>query len=310
MKRRLRAEDFFQDPSFPLYVHKTPVGNDVLPHGHDFVELVYVARGRALHRVETPDSEDKAGTSRARESANYEVMAGDVFVIAPSDIHEFIQPKDFAVYNVLFTPELLREDFSHLKKVEGLLELLVLEPFFRHETRFRHKLHLDLAARSEIEERLARIEQEIARAQAGFELVARAAFLEVLVTLGRAYSRQHSPSQADADLPGKRSAIQKALAFIEEKFADPLSLEAIAHQAYLSPNYFAELFKDRTGLSPWQYVTGIRIEQAKRLLVSTDKPITEIALDVGFSDSSHFAKVFKKQEGMTPRSFRTFGRNA
>ena len=58
------------------------------------------------------------------------------------------------------------------------------------------------------------------------------------------------------------------------------------------------------GMPPMQYVNSYRIEKAQTLLKNTDRSITDIALAVGFDDASYFARIFKKQTGMTPREYK------
>jgi AraC-like DNA-binding protein len=58
------------------------------------------------------------------------------------------------------------------------------------------------------------------------------------------------------------------------------------------------------GMPPTQYLNGYRVEKAQTLLKNTDRSITDIALAVGFDDASYFARIFKKQTGMTPREYK------
>ena len=266
-------------------------------HEFDLVLLsVHWFSGKALHRV--------AGHgARPRGTQSYGIMAGDVFVIAPSEDHEFGRPRNLTVYNTLFTPDLIRDEFPRLRRVPGLLDLLVTEPFFRRESKFRYKLHLGPAERTEVERLLDRVIEETRARDPGFETVARGYFLELLVFLGRCFGRGRE-SPEDRDLAGKQHALHEAIHYIEEHFAQDLSLKDIAHQVYLSPNYFSELFKRTTGVSPWEYITGLRIDQARRLLAETDKSVTDIAFEVGIGDSSYFARVFRERQGQTPGQYR------
>jgi AraC family transcriptional regulator len=68
--------------------------------------------------------------------------------------------------------------------------------------------------------------------------------------------------------------------------------------------HFSRLFKQSTGLSPYQYVTNSRIEKAKRLLVQTEEAINQIGQQVGFPNQSHFTNVFRKAMGVTPKAYR------
>lgn len=99
-------------------------------------------------------------------------------------------------------------------------------------------------------------------------------------------------------------AIAQAVDYIRNNFADDLTLERVAQAVHLSPYYLSHLFKEELGISFIEYVTKVRIEEAKKLLLGTSATISEIACMVGYQDSSYFTKVFKKLEGQTPTQFR------
>lgn len=98
--------------------------------------------------------------------------------------------------------------------------------------------------------------------------------------------------------------LRRALEFINDNLAEDLSLASVAAAANSSESHFARLFKQSTGRAPYQYVTERRVECAKHLLATTDLPLTEIALLVGFSSHSHFTAVFRKLTGITPKAYR------
>jgi AraC-like DNA-binding protein len=81
-------------------------------------------------------------------------------------------------------------------------------------------------------------------------------------------------------------------------------VDDLAHQAALSPTHFINLFKRATGLPPIHFLLDCRMDAAKHQLRSTTRPITDIALSLGFSSSQHFASQFKRVTGVTPRAWR------
>lgn len=72
----------------------------------------------------------------------------------------------------------------------------------------------------------------------------------------------------------------------------------------MNANYVSQLFKKEAGVTFIHYITQKRLEDAKELLTTTQKPLTDIALEVGFNDTFHFIKTFKKFMGMTPGQYR------
>jgi AraC-like DNA-binding protein len=95
-----------------------------------------------------------------------------------------------------------------------------------------------------------------------------------------------------------------ALAFIETHYSKPISLQNLADQLSVSPNYTCILFQKSFNIRPFDYLNRYRIGKAKELLLEEDRSVKMIALEVGFYSSSYFIKLFKKIEGMTPVRFR------
>jgi AraC-like DNA-binding protein len=91
---------------------------------------------------------------------------------------------------------------------------------------------------------------------------------------------------------------------IERKLAHKISLRELADIAGLSAGHFCRAFKQSVGVSPHRYLLQRRIAAAAELIRDTDRPLAEVALRVGFSDQSHFTRVFARESGETPSVFR------
>lgn len=102
----------------------------------------------------------------------------------------------------------------------------------------------------------------------------------------------------------RSQAVTRAKEYMEENFSRDISLEEISAFVNLSPYYFSRLFKQEEGLSFVEYLTRLRIEEAKRLLRSSQESIVNIALRVGYSEANYFSRVFRKLEGCTPSQYR------
>ncbi len=98
--------------------------------------------------------------------------------------------------------------------------------------------------------------------------------------------------------------LQNAADYIRENYATDLTLEEVAQAVHISPYYLSHLFKEELGVTFIGFLTKVRIEQAKNLLLETNLTIQQISYKVGYQDSSYFTKVFKKMEGRTPTQFR------
>lgn len=102
----------------------------------------------------------------------------------------------------------------------------------------------------------------------------------------------------------KNSKVHEIKRIIRQDYCKNLSLETIAERVYLSPSYASRLFKKVQGCTIMEYLTAIRVEEAKRLLQNPMYLIDEIATKVGYSDASYFTKVFRRTEGVTPTQYR------
>ncbi|MGC9356799.1 MAG: substrate-binding domain-containing protein [Anaerolineae bacterium] len=98
--------------------------------------------------------------------------------------------------------------------------------------------------------------------------------------------------------------VRQAMAYIHEHYADQISRTDLAQYVALSEDYLTFCFRKELGVTPITYLNRFRVNQAKDLLVHTNKSITEIALDVGFSDSSYFSRVFRREVGLSPTDYR------
>ena len=92
--------------------------------------------------------------------------------------------------------------------------------------------------------------------------------------------------------------------YLQEHLAEEVSLSVLAEEFHLSAQYISQLFKNEIGVGFLAYLTNIRMERAKQLLLSTSLSIAEVSEQSGYSDYRVFTKVFKKSEGITPFQYR------
>lgn len=94
--------------------------------------------------------------------------------------------------------------------------------------------------------------------------------------------------------------VRKAMAYIHEHFAEAIALEEVASIVGLSERHLTRSFRRETDMTVIQYLNRYRIKQARILLEKGDLPITQVAIEVGFSDSHYFARVFRREVGVSP----------
>ncbi|MGG1518136.1 helix-turn-helix domain-containing protein [Paenibacillus oryzisoli] len=98
--------------------------------------------------------------------------------------------------------------------------------------------------------------------------------------------------------------MQRALAYLYDCYEQPVSIDELAALALQSRFHFIRSFRKATGTTPYQYLLGLRIEEAKRRLRRTETPIGKISADLGFSSTSQFHRAFLKMTGATPQGYR------
>ncbi|GGA44284.1 helix-turn-helix domain-containing protein [Paenibacillus physcomitrellae] len=102
----------------------------------------------------------------------------------------------------------------------------------------------------------------------------------------------------------RSSVLQRALLYIDEKYKEDISMEQCAEFVNLSPYYFSKLFKLQTGETFIDYVTRLRIDEAKKLIAEQNLSLKEICYEVGYNDPNYFSRVFKKAMGIPPSEYR------
>lgn len=157
--------------------------------------------------------------------------------------------------------------------------------------------------------------QEMGRLKAAFEgdddgaaMEREAVFSRILVHLAHCHSPDGGAEARRRSSPRLDAAMARRLrAFITERLDCCLSLGELAAVVGLTTHHFLDAFREAFGESPAQYIIGQRLREARRLLTTTRRDLTGIALDCGFSSHSHFSSTFRRRLGTTPSEYRAKG---
>lgn len=146
----------------------------------------------------------------------------------------------------------------------------------------------------------ARLELETGQRRTGKETMQRLVLVELLMVVYRC-----SRAEEDTGSAGPaRFRITEAEAWIRERYAEEISLPAIASRFGFNPSYFSRLFAARTGVHLTEYLNRVRIQKSCVFLKRSSLSIAEIAFSVGYSNRSHFNRYFRRIVGMSPREYR------
>src|SRR5262245_33336685 len=112
-----------------------------------------------------------------------------------------------------------------------------------------------------------------------------------------------SPCREDT-LAAHRRAVERVITTARERLCEPISLHDMSRVAYLSTFHFNRVFHQITGLPPAKFISAMRLDEAKRLLLNTDRSVTDISFEVGYNSLSTFTRRFTQRVGLGPREFR------
>ena len=129
--------------------------------------------------------------------------------------------------------------------------------------------------------------------------------------IGGQIAHDFCPAPGDGEQPGfhpagklRTAGHQRAREYIREHQAEKLSLGQVAKAVNTSTFYFCKMFKKVTGINFTDYLSRVRIEKSKNLLLNPNLRVSEIAFEVGFQSLTHFNRVFKKILGQSPTEYR------
>ena len=110
--------------------------------------------------------------------------------------------------------------------------------------------------------------------------------------------------QAEDTITSHRRAVERVITSARERLCEPISLHDMSRVAYISTFHFNRVFHQITGLPPAKFINAMRLDEAKRLLLNTDRSITDISFEVGYNSLSTFTRRFTQRVGLGPREFR------
>lgn len=251
-------------------------------HYHDYTELLFGLSGTALVLV--------------RNSAT-RLFPGSLIVIQAGEAHDvqyWEKPCEYLV--VKFLPQLLIS--AEQTGAEFGYALALMEQAPNRQSIFS-SAELD---GSEIPSILCRMMEEWDEKKFGYELSLRADVTRVILFLLRKW-KENCPWMQEGIRPADRTAIQRAMVYIGEHYVD-LCEKDVAEACGISTITLSRLFARVMKSSYPDYLCGVRLREAEKLLLTTELTVTEIALQVGFSTAAYFIAKFRHHKGITPYRFR------
>lgn len=242
-------------------------------HAHVNVELIFVLAGRS---------------ALVYGSRHYVAREGDLVFFSPDVSHFMTRVDKVTPYRLacwVITPDELEMVVSSYKPGSG----------FRFEDTIRVA-----SPGIELREALDRL----ARYSALPEPPPVVSLKEILLAASLILMRQAITETREDRLNARRRIVEKAERFMSRHRGHPLSLGEVGRAVHLSPNYLTTLFRSETGVTLGAHMRKQRVAQAKVMLASTRKSVTQIAHDLHFNDPFAFSRAFKRVEGVSPLAYR------
>ncbi|MFD0675702.1 MULTISPECIES: helix-turn-helix transcriptional regulator [unclassified Paenibacillus] len=247
-------------------------------HFHSWYEITYLLDGSRHFFIK-----DK----------KYVLKKGDLVFIAPNDIHRSLDanPSEYEKIELGF-------DLKWISRARNIAPDFEMDFPFHQDIRI---LRLTLQEQEYVESILTKVMHEIMQEQYGFQHEAAMLLTQLLMFSTRLYQL---PSQQQPQTSPGSDNITNMIRYINDNYMEKLYLENIASKFHFNPSYLSYRFKEVTGISFVDYVNSVRIQEAKKLLVKSNSPVTEVAMQCGFTNLTHFGRVFKGLTGITPTLFR------
>lgn len=173
-----------------------------------------------------------------------------------------------------------------------------------HEARVDARGAIDLLDFAPGNRILSQLIAEASRRERGWAVLCRAQINTLLVNTLRRLDVDGRALPPYDEWSSAEIVTHEARIYIQRNYKHPLSLAQVAHHVALSPNYLATLFRRQFSRTIIDFLTEVRIEEAKRLLGEKDRKIADIADEVGYHSPYYFSRAFKKQTGRSPKAFR------
>ncbi len=261
-------------------------------HHHDYMQIWYVLKGNCEHIV---------------EGVKHILSKDDIFIIPPKIEHTTIPLKNSEIICCEFS----YEDFFNTSENTIYSDLYNSILGFSSIYCFLAEipdLHTRFKLRPEISEliksRMKYMLSEYVKCDMYFEQLISAEIVNMLILLSREYKK--SPVSENITILHEKymPLVESAINYIDANYNKPLKLEDVCKISMLSKTYFCYLFKTLTKRTFVEYLIDIRIQKAIELLKQPNNSITWVGYEVGFNDSTHFSRTFRKVQGMSPRAYR------
>lgn len=257
-------------------------------HKHEFIEVVYVISGTALHET---------------TANSYMVSKGDVIVINYDTPHAFYEQKSdepFKAYDLMFTLDFFDVSLVQANTFNELFSSFLFYALFPEQKNIGPDIHLSGSRYHMFGDIFNKIYLEFVGRQKGYLEMIRAYMIELITKMFREIDAAPQSKISDR----QKEVVAKVIAYLQKNYHMHITLEEVAMHIFLSKDYLNRIFREEVGLPINAFLQKLRVEEACRLLVTTRMTTTDVAIACGFGDNKSFYSKFKRTMHMTPGEYR------
>ena len=291
-RMELRAEDHFR-PGEMVAIHVHPAMNHVpqpdtpylAGHLHDFIEIAYVWNGSCGMEV---------------EGQPLDLSRGDLVILDTNSTHRIFEKADTLLLNVDIRTEFFNEAFFRSFEKGDALAGFFASTIYSEKAAKRH-LVFHTGDDAGIRQLITMLATEFFSEEYYYQRVMEDYFSILLLTVVRLQKQELSDSAAMEGYG--ESQVSELLTFMNDNL-ESITREMLAEHFSYSYSYISSVLRSATGMTFSRLKRTLRIQRAELLLRTTDRPISAVAQDSGFSNLSAFYEQFRKDYGMTPQDYR------
>lgn len=283
--KELNTHGTFELP-MDIYEDNCEIFHSIYTHWHKEMEIIYIEKGSGMLRINTQ-------TFRI-QSGDFALINKEMVHTLKTDLKHILYFKSL-VFDVAMLSgiagDLCQEQFVHHLLTNQVECINLIKPDTERYASIR-TLFFDIIQTYQTKEEFYYMKLKGLLFLLFYELSASSTLIPV------------SSNDMTRDTARKLTSIKTVLEYIDSHYEEELSVSQLASMVHYSDYYFMKVFKQYTGKTVISYINHVRLEKAKHLLFHTEQSITEIALCVGFHNTSYFIRQFQKENGITPYQLR------
>ncbi|MCI8831490.1 MAG: AraC family transcriptional regulator [Lachnospiraceae bacterium] len=258
--------------------HRYTASNYKLPHHYENTyQIVFLLAGKILYQVGEKE---------------YQVSKGGMIVLNTLEEHTLkVLEYPYERYVIQIRPDFFQHEVKYPE---------VIAVFIKRPADFSHLLTVTEPVWNYLHDVIREMEKEYLNRKKYWEMYVGADLRRMFITIFRECADVLSMMKIGNGV----TVAYNVMNYLNHHFAEDISVNSIAAALFLNRDYISHVFKDETGYSVMAYVISLRINRAKLLLAETDRSITDIAMECGYTDFTYFSKQFKKHTNMSPSKFR------